>query len=498
MYIIIRSERKYMRLEVKNIGKISHAEIDMQGMTVLVGNNSTGKSTISKSLYVIIQGFHNFNKKINDRRRDYLVRELAKWLRPCVSELKSLYNKCNKDAKVALRDYIDLLERFSETYDYSLKKFDVGKEDINYYIWMDSKEIFASKVAETFRLTELTEVLKEINAELIIQKRMQEIDKLYFNIIESTEEKKIAREVLNIIVQKCFSNHFSTQFNDAATEIKLLTEDSDLEHFARIYRKKGSEIVTDFSYMDFEENIVYIQPIHVLDDAESIYYRSDESGGNIHSQLFAQLMKEESKSIIEDTEKVRILKKKIGQILSYSDDEFDNEPIGEALQEDLPFLSRSFIYKDEQLKDEVTFKNVASGIKNIAIIKRLIGNSVLHQNSLLIFDEPEVNLHPDWQMKLAEILVMLRKELQIQVLINTHSPYFMRAIECYCDVYGIFDELNVYRTVKDNTTEFQYTVENVSEQENGIEYLYYQMSRPFDKLQEMIEQRRAEEEKDDE
>lgn len=487
-----------MRLEVKNIGKISHAEIDMQGMTVLVGNNSTGKSTISKSLYVIIQGFHNFNKKINDRRRDYLVRELAKWLKPCVSELKSLYNKCNKDTEKALKGYNDLLERFSETYDYSPRKFDGRKEEINYLTWMNSKELFASKIVETFRLTELTKVLKKINAETIIQKRMQDIDKLYNNILESIEEKKIAREVLNIIVQKCFSNNFSTQFNDDATEIKLITEGSDLEHFARIYREKGTEIVTDFSYMDFEENIVYIQPIHALDDTESLYFFAEESEGDIQIQLIKQLMVEESKSNIENAEKVKSLKKKIGQILSYSDDEFDNEPIGEALQEDMLFSSRIFSYKDEQLNDEVNFRNVASGIKNIAIVKRLIGNSVLHQNSLLIIDEPEVNLHPDWQMKLAEILVMLRKELQIQVLINTHSPYFMRAIECYCDVYGIFDELNVYRTVKDNTTEFQYTVENVSEQENGIEYLYYQMSRPFDKLQEMIEQRGAEEEKDDE
>lgn len=45
-----------MRLQVSNIGKISRAEIDMQGLTVIVGNNSTGKSTISKSLYAIIHG----------------------------------------------------------------------------------------------------------------------------------------------------------------------------------------------------------------------------------------------------------------------------------------------------------------------------------------------------------------------------------------------------------------------------------------------------------
>ena len=146
----------------------------------------------------------------------------------------------------------------------------------------------------------------------------------------------------------------------------------------------------------------------------------------------------------------------------------------------------------------IDFIDVASGIKNVTVLKRLVANGILHKGSLLIIDEPEVNLHPDWQMKFAEILVMLRKVLHIQVLINTHSPYFMRAIECYSDLYGIFDDLNIYRTVKDSSTRYQYTVENVSEIENGVEYLYYQMSRPFAKLQEMLEEKRNKEVESDE
>ena len=65
-------------------------------------------------------------------------------------------------------------------------------------------------------------------------------------------------------------------------------------------------------------------------------------------------------------------------------------------------------------------------------------------------------------------------------------------------MYGIFDDLNIYRTVKDSSTRYQYTVENVSEIENGVEYLYYQMSRPFAKLQEMLEEKRNKEVESDE
>ena len=63
-----------MRLQVSNIGKISRAEIDMQGLPVIVGNNCTGKSTISKSLYAINLGFHNFTEKISIKKREVLIR----------------------------------------------------------------------------------------------------------------------------------------------------------------------------------------------------------------------------------------------------------------------------------------------------------------------------------------------------------------------------------------------------------------------------------------
>ena len=39
-----------MQIEVKNIAKISHAAVEVEGITVLAGYNSSGKSTVSRSL----------------------------------------------------------------------------------------------------------------------------------------------------------------------------------------------------------------------------------------------------------------------------------------------------------------------------------------------------------------------------------------------------------------------------------------------------------------
>ena len=86
-------------------------------------------------------------------------------------------------------------------------------------------------------------------------------------------------------------------------------------------------------------------------------------------------------------------------------------------------------YHEEDLQDPILCPNIASGLKNILTIQKLLDNGYLNSNSLLLIDEPEVNLHPEWQVKFAEILVLLYKELGIRIILNTHSPYFMRAIE---------------------------------------------------------------------
>ena len=39
-----------MKLRIKNFAKISEADIDIDGITIIAGNNNTGKSTIGKIL----------------------------------------------------------------------------------------------------------------------------------------------------------------------------------------------------------------------------------------------------------------------------------------------------------------------------------------------------------------------------------------------------------------------------------------------------------------
>ena len=40
-----------MKIKVKNIGRVAEADIEINGIAVIAGENGTGKSTVGKALY---------------------------------------------------------------------------------------------------------------------------------------------------------------------------------------------------------------------------------------------------------------------------------------------------------------------------------------------------------------------------------------------------------------------------------------------------------------
>ena len=114
----------------------------------------------------------------------------------------------------------------------------------------------------------------------------------------------------------------------------------------------------------------------------------------------------------------------------------------------IEYNGRKFVFIPNNSKS-FDMQNTASGIKQIGVIQLLLSNRKLKEDSFLIIDEPEVNLHPEWQFKLAEILILLVKELNISLYINTHSPMFIEAIEVFSQYYDLTDECYYYLTEKD-------------------------------------------------
>ena len=59
-----------MQLKISNVGKIEKATIDINGLTVIAGENNAGKSTIGKTLFSIFNSMNNMGEKIEQEREN--------------------------------------------------------------------------------------------------------------------------------------------------------------------------------------------------------------------------------------------------------------------------------------------------------------------------------------------------------------------------------------------------------------------------------------------
>ncbi len=98
---------------------------------------------------------------------------------------------------------------------------------------------------------------------------------------------------------------------------------------------------------------------------------------------------------------------------------------------------------------------------------------------MLILDEPETHLHPEWQKLFAKVLVLLVKELDVNILLTTHSVYFALAIDTYMRQFEIENQTNFYITeyIDDNKYQVNYKCVN-----DNLSEIYADFVKPFNEL----------------
>lgn len=69
-----------------------------------------------------------------------------------------------------------------------------------------------------------------------------------------------------------------------------------------------------------------------------------------------------------------------------------------------------------------------------------------YSDSILLIEEPEANLHPSWQAKLAGMIAEAATKFKIQFIIETHSEYFIRK----------FQDLVAQKTIKSSKIKILY------------------------------------------
>ena len=70
-----------MKLIIKNIGKLKNAEVEINGITVITGENNTGKSTVGKVLWSIFSSFYKVYEQIKEGRIEFVSDQIYNYIR---------------------------------------------------------------------------------------------------------------------------------------------------------------------------------------------------------------------------------------------------------------------------------------------------------------------------------------------------------------------------------------------------------------------------------
>ena len=63
-----------MKLRIENFAKIKEADIELNGITVIGGDNNTGKSTVGKVLFGVFNSLNNIEEKVKTEREQTIER----------------------------------------------------------------------------------------------------------------------------------------------------------------------------------------------------------------------------------------------------------------------------------------------------------------------------------------------------------------------------------------------------------------------------------------
>lgn len=427
-----------MKLSLKNIGLLKEAELEINGITVIAGLNGTAKSTVSKSLYTIFNGMSQINKKIEGER------------------LKSLHNLFTRYFEATL----------SESY---LPGFVIRDELKELLVeWDRTKEVSLVLVKKIFSNTET--FLNDINSveiESFNERILSDLDSLKKDIEELLE---VDIEVLqNRILTAQVRNEFSDQImnfdmkDDEDSMLKLKIKDSET-----VFNIKENIVAHTSGIHQLEEQCVYIDNPYVIDNLGGYAYRfsalAEISTARNHTsalKMMLQLQMEEQPDLLKEI----IIEDKFQEI---------NEVLKEIGTGDLQNNKGKTFYVKEGRK--LDLRNVSLGLKTFIILKTLIEKGKIKENGLIILDEPEIHLHPEWQILFAKLIVLLQKTFGLHILLTTHSPYFLQAIEEYSKKYKINDICDYY------INEFNGSDIEVRNLNNNLEDVYEKFLAPYKKL----------------
>lgn len=373
-----------MNFKIKNFGKIADANIRLDGITVICGNNNTGKSTVGKALFSFFNSLCDYKEKINNEKIRTIIRYILRLKTP------SMVDNDIIDGNIIL-DFLSSHE--------------------GVYTTDDVKDFLETRLSVKTSKEKLLTLINYLNASEtdIIS---EYIFRYFSNVMNGQVRNSFSSKQSHCIVTAEFSNirKNTISLNKYSCTCKI---EEPIEHSAYY-------INSPFTLDWLNQSSMLLRGMNVLE--RNVISAIIQSQDAMNEDSMANIL--DSVLNKEDLEKVRNV-------------------LRTAYSGDTRRLSDGKYYYHENNID-FDFRNISAGLKSFALIERLLESGVLKRKDVLILDEPEIHLHSEWQIIYAELIVILQKAFDLTILIVTHSFQFLESLNFFMKKYEISAKGNYY------------------------------------------------------
>jgi len=419
-----------MQVKLKNIGIVKNADININGLSVIAGYNDTGKSTIGKTIFSIIKSVSRYKEDLEESK-----------------ELK-------------IKEMIDRIY------------FHIRRQ-VNFSSNLEMRNLFYPK-------NFLEDILK--NGEIAILSRKKLINSLkeqlpriglsnLNNMLEALLELYLQSDKKEDSIKRAFKKIFYSEF-----ELEVLNKHKKNNEKSIINIKEYENEILNIELYDFSEiNLSLYDELYFSDctiiETPMILNFSDTIDKSKSYFEFKNKSRSRLLGMPNISFHIKDLDLKLKETTYFEENNMLEKEISKIIKGHVKYIlsDREFVYIK---KDGKKYKaiNTANGIKSFGILQMLLRGGFINERSLVVIDEPEVHLHPFWQLKYAKILSLLI-ENGINILITTHSPYMLEAIEFYVK------DVNFYFTYEEEDGVY---IKNVN---SNLDEIYKTLSEPFDELE---------------
>lgn len=424
---------------------IKRATITIDGITVISGENGSGKSTLSKWLYYLVNGAEHFDVYIyNSFIRGILEkisllnmvrREIDRigdnsnyaFFREGEMKLRHLYNdESHENIESAISIFETVLGRFTKILSDYLKQkpSERVKERMLRYLSIEIQDYdYIDEELEDFAILQKEQVERLL--EKYTEDKNERSKERFFSLLHTTYGIK-DKPPVNI------------QFEEEEVKLFKKNRTGNLFNLKRaIYVDTPMAISEDIAYDNrFWDNLQDLM----------MYPAKDR-------QLSDAALKIER----------RIRRLIRGQVKVNKDDFNQNE---------LRYVREDGL--------DIKLDDVATGFKSFSYIQRLLENGYLDNTTLLMIDEPEAHLHPQWIVEFARLLVLLNKELGVKIMVASHNPDMVAAIQAISRKEEQADQTRFY-IAEPSETPYTYSYRDLG---NNIEDIFKSFNIAYERIEQ--------------